>query len=327
MSELFPTVSARKEVRQHNVLTSAHFRYSKLQMDLLIFLLSKLRNTSDDLVYLLPVKELEALTGHQQNYDYLKAATANMGSRVFHIKLDKREEQLWMFQRVAYLEGEGVIEMTLSSTILPYLFDLRNNFTSYEIAAFLKLDSVYAKRIYPLCSQWKDKGATPIYSLLELKKILDLIDDKDGSEKYPVYSDFNARVLSSSIKAINAVSDLEVSLVTKKKGKAIVAVGFTVKQKPRILAIDFPASTSSNIPEGITQAQYDTAYRALEIYQIKDEKHRRAIFANPELIKQVNKFAFDHKNGKIVVTTNPGGLLLVTLGLVDAKRKLARKGN
>ncbi|MCR5890341.1 replication initiation protein [Hymenobacter sp. J193] len=217
MSDLPLFTASPNQVRQHNVLTTAHYSYTKLQMDLMIFLLSKLRNSQDDLVYLLPVKELDKATGNEHNYTYLQEATEDMGSRVFKVKNGNRYEQIWMFQKVAYLEGEGIIEMTLSSTILPYLFDLKNNFTSYEIAASLKLNSIYAKKIYPLCSQWKDKDATPIYDILELKGILGIWDEKERVEGYPNFGDFNARVLAPSIKAINEVTDLEISLITAKK--------------------------------------------------------------------------------------------------------------
>ncbi|WP_139926441.1 replication initiation protein [Hymenobacter sp. DG01] len=325
MSEASLVPASRNQVRQHNVLTTAHYSYTKLQMDLMIFLLSKLRNSQDDLVYLIPVKELDKATGNQHNYTYLQEATEDMGSRVFKVKNGNRYEQIWMFQKVAYLDGEGMIEMTLSSTILPYLFDLKNNFTSYEIAAFLKLNSMYAKRIYPLCSQWKDKEATPVYDILQLKGILGIWDEKENIEGYPVFGDFNARVLQPSIKAINEVTDLEISLVTEKKGRAIKAVGFTVKQKPRALDADSSPAGTLSLPESITQAQFDNANRILTEYHIVDQKIRGQIFASPDMIRQVNKFAFDLKQDRVKATSNPAGLLLTVLGLVDAKKKPSTK--
>ena len=51
------------EVRQHNALTNARYEYSELQLDLLFFLLSKLRKDHQDRVYELNIKDLSLLTG------------------------------------------------------------------------------------------------------------------------------------------------------------------------------------------------------------------------------------------------------------------------
>ena len=51
-----------------------------------------------------------------------------MGSRVFEVQTETRYRQLWMFQRVDYLLGQGIIEIKLTEDITPYLFDLKENF-------------------------------------------------------------------------------------------------------------------------------------------------------------------------------------------------------
>lgn len=147
------------EIRQHNALTNARYDYTELQQDLMFFIISKLRPDNKD-SYSLNIMELSKLTGKRYNATYLHKATADMGSRVLEVLNEKSYKQIWMFQQVEYHLGKGIIEFDLTKHILPYLFDLKDNFTSYELAAALRLTSKYAKRIYPFCSQWKDLGET-----------------------------------------------------------------------------------------------------------------------------------------------------------------------
>jgi plasmid replication initiation protein len=313
-----------QQIRQHNALTTAYYNYTELQMDLMMFLISKLRSTTDDLVYHLPVLELSDLTGKSYNYNYLQSATEDMGSRMFKVKTGKGLKQVWMFQSVNYADGSGSIEMRLSQDILPYLFDLKSNFTTYEIHAALKLSSKYAKRIYPMCSQWKDKDATPIFELHELKEILGLVDGK--KELYPLYANLKKRVLDISIDQINQLTDLHLELVEVKKGRAISAIGFKVRKKDSYaLPIPFPSSEAPPAPAGISDHQFDNAERLLDEVRINDPKLRRQILSDPDTIKKVLKFAHDLRTSKVVATTNPGGLLLTILGLVDPKAKPRRQ--
>ena len=107
-------MSQSVSIRQHNAITTARYEYSELQLDLFFYLLSILRKDKTDGVYEIVVKDLSSLTGKEYKYSYLKKATEEMGSRMFEVSTPKSYEQLWMFQRVKYVIGEGRIEIRLS---------------------------------------------------------------------------------------------------------------------------------------------------------------------------------------------------------------------
>jgi plasmid replication initiation protein len=310
------------EVRQSNALTNARFEYSELQLDLFFFMLSKLRKTQESLVYQLNIKELSALTGKQYHLPYLLLATEGMMSRVFSVTTEKSVKQLSMFQRIEYLTGTGITEIKLSEDILPHLFHLKDNFTSYGLAAALRLTSKYAKRIYQLCSQWKDLGETKKYDVQDLKKTLGLIDDK-GNEKMRQFGQLRSFVLDPAVKQINEHTELQVSYKLEKVGRSFKNIIFTVK--PQALAETIPfdlVATAQDVP-GVQQSHLDNAARVLDELRITDPKHRHTILASAAHVAEVNRYNHDLKTGKVKATRNPGGLLLVRLGLVAAK--LAKK--
>ncbi|AUD06775.1 replication initiation protein [Spirosoma pollinicola] len=304
------------EVRQHNAITTARYEYSELQLDIFLYLLSILKKDNQNGIYEIVVKDLSAITGKEYRYGYLRKATEEMGSRMFEISTPKRLEQLWMFQRVAYVLGEGRIEVEFANPIKPYLFDLKDNFTSFQLYAALRLGSKYAKRIYALCSQWKDKGQTPTFGLDELKKMLHLLDDK-GNEQYKPFSMFKKFVLDESVKQINQRTDLEIGYILQKRGRSFNSVTFTVKPQPLAIVLplkDQPAKTGST-PTGISDNQYQNTRLLLEKWNIKRADVVNQIMNSAELIQEVNKFAYELQTGKVKVEKNVAGYLLTRLGL------------
>jgi len=311
-------MSKELEIRQHNALTNARYEYTELQLDLFFFIISKLRKGDKDTVYKLDIMELSGLTGKRYNGAYLHKATADMGSRMLEVEDDTEYRQLWMFQQIRYLKGQGIIEFDLTRHVLPYLFELKNNFTSYELAAALRLTSKYAKRIYQFCSQWKDLGETKKYDLQDFKKMLGLLDEK-GNEKMKQIKDFRESVLDIAVKQINEHTELHISYKLEKRGKAFKNVIFTVK--PQALAETIPfdlVATAQPLP-GVQQSHYDNAARILDELRITDSKHRHTILASAAHVAEVNRYNHDLKTGKVKASRNPGGLLLVKLGLVEPK--------
>lgn len=306
------------EIRQHNALTNARYEYTELQLDLLFFLLSKLRKDQQDRVYELNIKELSLLTSKKYNAAYLHKATSDMGSRVFEVQTETRYRQLWMFQRVDYLLGQGIIEIKLTEDITPYLFDLKENFTSYELASALRLTSKYAKRIYQYCSQWKDQGETKKYDIQDFKQMLGLLDDK-GKDKAVRMSDFRESVLDVAVKQINEHTELHISYKLEKRVRTYKNIVFTVKSQALAETIPFDLVATAQPLPGVQQSHFDNAARILDELRITDAKHRQTILASAAHVAEVNRYNHDLKTGKVKASRNPGGLLLVRLGLVASK--------
>jgi plasmid replication initiation protein len=305
------------EIRQHNALTNARYDYTELQQDLLFFIISKLNPDNRD-NYSLNIMELSKLTGKKYNASYLHKATADMGSRMFELLTEKSYEQIWMFQRVKYHLGQGIIEFDLTKHVIPYLFDLKNNFTSYELAAALRLSSKYAKRIYQFCSQWKNLGETKKFDLQDFKRTLGLIDDK-GNEKMKQLIDLRTNVLDVAVKQINEHTELHISYKLEKVGRSFKNIVFTVKSQALATSIPFDLVPTAQTLPGVQQTQYDNAARVLDELRITSAKHRLAILTSAAHVAEVNQYNHDLKTGKVKASRNPGGLLLVRLGLVAAK--------
>ena len=320
------------EIRQSNVLINSRFEYTELQLDLLFFLLSKLRRDAKNNIYELSIKELSDITGKKYNAAYLQKASADMGSRMFEILTQTRHRQLWMFQHVDYLLGQGIIEIQLTEAVIPHLFDLKDNFTSYELASALRLTSKYAKRIYQLCSQWKDLGETKKYDIEEFKRMLGILDDK-GNDKAERISDLKNKVLDIAVKQINEHTELHISYTLEKRVRTFKNVVFTVKPQALAETIPFELMPGATAPAGLAQHQVDNAGRLLAQLGIITPALVGSILGNAAHVAACNKFAHDLKTGKHAKAHSLAGLLLTILGLkktgngplFDANHKAAAK--
>ena len=120
-----------------------------------------------------------------------KINTYHNGKEVFR--------QIYVVRTDRLYPGNRVVELEFNEYATPYLFALKNNFTSFQVQAALNLPSKHAKHIYQICNQWKDKGQIKKVAILDLKKTLGLADDK-GNEEYTIFAMFRKNVLDVAVK-------------------------------------------------------------------------------------------------------------------------------
>ena len=311
-------MSQKPEIRQHNAITTARYEYTELQLDVFFYLLSKLRKDQPDGIYQVSVPGMAELTGKKYNYKQLREATRAMGGRCFEVQTVHNGKdvfrQLWMFKRIDYIIGTGLIEIEFNEFAIPYLFDLTSNFTTFQLYAALRLTSKYAKRLYTLCSQWKDVGQTKKYEIDELKRMLRLIDEK-GHEEYTEVTAFKKFVLDVAVKQINEHTDLCISYGLEKTGRAFKSVVFSVK--PQAMAVILPAlaKAGSQLSLGLADRQAQSAADVLDALRITDAALRAHILDDAAHVRTVNRYAHDLKTEKVKPTRNAAGLLLTMLGL------------
>lgn len=295
------------EVRQSNIITNARYDMSACELDLIFCLLSQLKKDDKNKKYHLRVKDIEAVTGREWQYQQLRESTMNLGSRGYeYVNEAGNLVQVWIFSSCEYLKGQGTIEVEISDKMRPHLFDLKEKFTSFRLLASLHMSSKYAKRIYLLCSQWKDVGILKI-SINDLKIKL-LLKDPQGKEpeQYIRFSQFKSKVLEQATKEINEHTELKIKYDLIKKGRAFKEVIFTIDSK----------NSTPTIPLNFEEDLESQKIRKnLEEVGVKRSDVIQQIIENKELHKIVHKWMYDYRLGHYNHVKNPAGHLLVTLGL------------
>lgn len=140
---------------------------------------------------------------------------------------DKKEEVRWIQGRAKYFTGEGKIELVFSDLIMPYLTQLKGQFTSIAVKNVSALKRTYSIRIYELLMQFKKTGDRLI-SVDDFRSMLGLED------KYSQFKRLNDDVIKPAIQELNEKSDLMVLIDTVKKGRRVVALHFHFQQDKQI---------------------------------------------------------------------------------------------
>lgn len=132
---------------------------------------------------------------------------------------EETAEFRWVQTKVKSEKGEGRVTLTWGDTVLKYISQLRERFTSYKLKYIAQLQSPYSIRLYELLMQFGATGERRI-SVDDLRDILKL------KGKYPLFRDLNKRVIKASVAELNQRSDLIVTYATIKRGRNVTGLKF-----------------------------------------------------------------------------------------------------
>lgn len=231
---------ARKMLIQHNALITARYEMSAAEKNITYMLLSQIEeNDPTDKVYYISINEMEAFTRRKLNHKQLDASTDKLLSRVYHIPEAEGLLKVCMMSSTRYVKGSGRIAIRIDPEIRPYLFKLKSNFTQIGFYVVMTLKSKYAKRIYEMLSQFRNKKAMHV-SVEELRTRLGLTD------KYLSWTNFVDKVLSVAEQELKEHGDLYFTYTAKKEGRRFTHLTFHIRKASKLPACIPSALQESN---------------------------------------------------------------------------------
>ena len=269
------------KVHKHNDLIQA--RYSAMSLQEQMILLACIasvdpRTLRADTPVDLTVAEFADLIGINQRgaYDDLRRAVRRLYDRSVTIdNHDHQTETRWVAS-VRYYKSQGRIQLYFAHHIIPYLADLKSNYTAFFLRHVAQFKSVYGVRLYELLTQWQSKGEREVtVEWLRKKWMLE--------DKYKDIKDLKKRALDPAMRDINTYSNLWVKMGQRKLGRQIVAFQFQFGLKSTAEA-RAKLEDENTIPKRLTRRyveqhakpgeSYDAAYARLR--RERDEQHRAA---------------------------------------------------
>jgi plasmid replication initiation protein len=212
-------------IYKSNNLIQASYRLSLLEQKIILNCIGQIRSdeaVTDEVMYRISVQDIAACTGIKADnlYKEVKESVLRLWRRDVRIpdptsKKAKNKVVLtrWV-QSIAYSDNNAEIELRFSKDILPYLSQLKEQFTKYKLKNVIQMKSTYGVRLYELLAQHKHFGSREI-SIDWLRKNFELED------KYKQMKDFKLRVIEPALKDINEKSDLWVKYSQLKTGRRV----------------------------------------------------------------------------------------------------------
>ena len=220
-------------VKANDLIQKSRFSLSLQQQKVVLYLISQITPIDEDFkLYEFSIVEFCKVCGIDydsgKNYADLKAAIKEIADKSVWIRLANGKQTLVRWIEKPYIDdNSGLIQIKLDADMKPYLLQLKENFTQYELLWTLNFKSKYTIRLYELVKSIHFHELEVYYREFELDELRRML----GAENYKTYQDFKARVLIPSIDELNSFSDKNVSFEPIKKGRAVAKIKLTISTK------------------------------------------------------------------------------------------------
>lgn len=211
------------EARHNNPLTAR-------EQKIVLTMASMIEPNDDDFKdYRISIKEFSEMLGLEgkTKYTEVKEISKELMSKTIEIP---QEDGGWLLAHwvssAKYVKGEGVLELSFSPKLKPYMLQLKNHFTSYRLSNVLSLNSSYSIRLYELMKKWQHAGKWE-KSVEELKLQFGVSEDS-----YNRYNHFKTRVILRAVEEVNEKTDLHISFNEIKKGRKVEKIKFLIRHAP-----------------------------------------------------------------------------------------------
>lgn len=249
-----------RQVRKANdLIQKSRFDLSLQQQKIVLYLISKISPYDSDFqTYSFNIKEFCEVCGIDcqsgKNYEALKDQIKKIADKSIWIKIpgQKKQTLIRWIAKPTICENSGTIDIKLDEDLKPYLLQLRQNYTQYELIYTLCFRSKYTIRLYELIKSIQYQELQPYqreYDLEEFKTLL-------GAENYTAYHHFKERVLDKAVDEINGYSDKIISYKPIKQGKKVANIIIRIATKEINDRIRIRGDLEKMLPQQISFIEY-----------------------------------------------------------------------
>lgn len=216
--------------QSNNLIEARHVKpLSAREQKIILTMVSMIQpNDKDFKEYRVSIQEFSemlGLKGHAKYEEIKEVALRLQEKTIFIPDADGFVTTNWVASQ-RYKKGEGVIVLSFSPYLKPYLLQLKNQFTSYKLSNILSLGSGYSIRLYELMKKWQHLGKWEC-PVEELKPRIGAV-----AKSHSAYGNFKSKALLPAIEEVNKKTDLHISFKELKVGRKIDQIEFTIRHAP-----------------------------------------------------------------------------------------------
>lgn len=267
-----------KLVAKHNKLIEYKGRMTLNELKLFSLIIADVRDKQEGQFkeYQIDISVLKEITKDKNFYDYISSVAFKLESkRIIVEKLNEKGKRvktsIRLINKPEIVEDSKNLGLHIDKDLLPYIIDLKREFTRYEIENILKLNSNYSIRIYELLKQYQKIGARDI-AVKDLREYLGIEKDE-----YSRFYDFERWTLKVAKEEINKNTDINIDYEKIKTGRKITSILFKIESKDqdKEIYIDY-LNEFYNIKEmklkmGLQQENFSTD-QIMSVYEKAVEK-------------------------------------------------------
>ncbi|PLR34641.1 plasmid replication protein [Chimaeribacter californicus] len=228
-------------VTQDNKLLEGAYSATLDEMRLLYLALVQIdsKKVQPDGLYTLYPADFEKMFGVHPSHTHqqLKKAADSLGSKpIITYEWDEKKKRLdkvkrFWFSSIRYDASDNTADVTIrfSPDVVPYLYDLKKEFTQVDFEHVSRLDTPFAFRLYSWLVKFRNLARNSRQNgIIETDPFeIDWMKERTGLVgKYEEYRFFKRDVLVPAVERINANTDISVSWQPVKVGRSVTAIKF-----------------------------------------------------------------------------------------------------
>lgn len=227
-------------VKGNDLIQKSRFSLSIQQQKILAYIISQINPFDEDFkLYEFSIIKFCDVCGIDKNngtvYKNLKRHIKELSDKSMWIRLENGKETLVRWIEKPYIDTKsGTIKIRIDNDLKPYLLQLTENFTMYELAFTLNFGSKYSFRLYEFIKSLHYRTLTEYRYRIELEELKMRMD----ATNYESFKDFSKRALKPAIYEIVEYSDINVSYNSIYSGRKVIALELIISPKPLTEKLD-----------------------------------------------------------------------------------------
>jgi plasmid replication initiation protein len=219
-----------KVIKANEIIQKAKFDLGLLEQKTFCYAVSKIKpNDAPNTWYSFTINEYCEVCGisknNGKNIDDVKTALKQLRDKSFYLlNMDGDYETVGWLDKAIVSPKSGKVKIRFDETLQKYIVGLYENYTQYSLLCVLPMRSTYSIRLYELLKSYVGlKRKEMQFEINDLKTKL--------NAPYVNFKDFRNRAIEPATKEINQYTDIEITWEPVKKGRKVVAVKFTMKDR------------------------------------------------------------------------------------------------
>ena len=232
---------SKELIVKDNKLIEANYSLSTMQQKVLLKAISIIEPTDTKHIYkfsIMDFAESVDLKGSKTIYKQM-ASICDQLTSLKKFVIQKEDGGITFINWVAsaeYKPKEAVVEVEFSQKLMPYLVELKEQFTTYYLANVMSLKSSYSIRIFELLKQYEKIKKRKI-DLDKLRLLVGTTEvDQNGEiikEDYPKYGHFKSRVILTAQRELKQKTDIYFNFTEIKENRKVVAIEFEILENSK----------------------------------------------------------------------------------------------
>ncbi len=167
-------------------------------------------------------------------YSQLKMAVENIFDRYLQFQIfdGKKEgvERIRWIGGYRYFDKEGFVQFSFSSEVSPYLFELTDKFTKYQLKQAAALRSVHSWRLLELFEQMKGNNKNG-WLHISLEDFWHAMEAKDSHKKN--FNNLRKWIIEPAVRELTEKDDWLIEWQAVKQGRKVAALQFKFERNPQ----------------------------------------------------------------------------------------------